>query len=150
MIINLMNLVPEVSPDEEPGSLVIHFTKADVTDAYRTTTPGLLNITEQKDTEQTSYRVQVRPPLIDEEARVERWEFDQDNGAGATQSFAIEIRSPCRHPTIMLFVGNEPLINIRPSRPFDAWDGRNMLPAKTSVYDRLLQGEDLLGGTLSF
>jgi hypothetical protein len=146
MLINLNRLVPEVAVDEEPGSLVIEFTKTEMTDAYRAQTPGLLQLVEREMHDKAPYWiVTVRPPLFDEETRIERWEFEHvlftPEMMPAQNVIAVSVRSPCRAPRVTIFIGDEPLVTLVPTRPFDAWDGRDLLPAKTTVYDKLLEGD---------
>lgn len=152
MIINLNRLVPEVSY-EEPGQLIIEYTKTTMTDAYRVNTPGLLQLVEREMHGGKPYWVvAVRPPLFDEEARIERWEFEHvlftPEMVPAENTIAIVVRSPCHAPRVTIHVGEEPLVTLVPTRPFDAWDGRDMLPPRTTVYDKLRDG-DLLSCDLT-
>ena len=146
MIINLNRLVPEVAYEEEPGALVVEFTKVTVSDEYRANTPGLLQLTERlRPDEEPCWYVTVRPPLFEEETRIERWEFEHvlftPNMEPAQNIIVILVRNPCRAPRVTISVNEEPLVTLVPTRPFDAWDGRNLLPARTTIYDRLLEGD---------
>jgi hypothetical protein len=143
MIINLRRLVPLVQ-FEEPGAVIVDFTKATLEPGYEKKTLGL----QQLQQDGKFWQVRIRPPITDEPARLDRWEImvvvlpagPLENEPVETL-IVVEVRTPTTHPTVTIYAGTEPLIELVPPQPLDLWDGRNIIPVKTTFFDRLVQGE---------
>ena len=97
------------------------------------------------------FNVKVRPAIVDEPGRIDRWVISRSypagdySGAYVDGEVQIDVLHPLNTPAITITVAGKTAIRLTQLTPLDLWDGQKLIEATTTVYDRLREEVDLIG-----
>ena len=149
MLIDLNSEVPVVIIDGRPSDVTVCYVKRALPEGF-TSKDGVLEARPIWGTD--LYNVKVRPAIVDEPGRIDRWMIsrcyptgDITTNAHVDDEVQIDVQHPLNAPAITITVAGKVAIRLTQLTPLDLWDGQKLIEARTTVYDRLRDEVDLIG-----
>lgn len=148
MLIDLNSEVPVVIIDDHPTDVTVCYVKRTLPEGF-TSKDGVLEARPIWGTD--LFNVKVRPAIVDEPGRIDRWVISRSypagdySGAYVDGEVQIDVLHPLNTPAITITVAGKTAIRLTQLTPLDLWDGQKLIEATTTVYDRLREEVDLIG-----